>query len=709
MNDLKVLLVEDETIAAMDIKRSLESFGYQVPYVASSGEEAIEKALEILPDLIIMDIIFKGEKDGIEAALELKNLNIPIIYLTAHSEDLTIERAKLTEPYAYINKPFGKSELKLAVEIALYKKNMERKLEESEKSYRELVENSMVAIYKTNMNGDILFANPAMAEMFGFESVEEFKTIKAQQLYKNLKDRKPIIEKLIKYGKLNHQQVDLISNTGETITILLSANLKDNIISGMMMDITPRIKSEKKLENSVSRFRALVECTLDGIITTDVHGNILHFNNSLQKMFGYSKDELHNSKLTLLMPEKYHKKFMDSLRHFRSTGEHKLTERTTETIGLKKNGTEFPFEMSLAKWEIGEKIYFSAIIRDITERKRAQEKLLNKEKELSSIYNNVADVIFVLAVEGKNIYRFISANPAFFETTGLTESQVVGKYVHEVIPEPSLTLVLSKYNEAIQEKKTVRWEEVTEYPAGIKWGSVSITPIFNGNTHCIKMIGSVHDITQLKCSLEEKEVLLKEIHHRVKNNMQIISSLLNLQKSYVTNNETAVDVLKESQNRVKSMAMIHEKLYLSTDLTQIDFENYIKSLVLDLFHTYAICKEQINITITVKDIMLNIETALPCGLIINELVSNSLKYAFPQGREGELKLSLKKFDDNYELIISDNGIGFPENLNYKKTNSLGLQLVNNLVSQIEGTISMNTNHGTEFKIIFKELNYQERM
>jgi two-component sensor histidine kinase len=107
--------------------------------------------------------------------------------------------------------------------------------------------------------------------------------------------------------------------------------------------------------------------------------------------------------------------------------------------------------------------------------------------------------------------------------------------------------------------------------------------------------------------------------------------------------------------------------------------------------------------------MLNIETAVPCGLIISELVSNILKYAFPPGSEGELRLSLKKLNDNYELIISDNGIGFPKDLDYKKTNSLGLKLVNNLVDQIEGTISMNTNHGTEFKIIFKELNYEKRI
>jgi len=587
MNDLKILLVEDETIEAMDIKNVLESFGYLVPYIASSGEEAIEKVIEIMPDLIIMDIFLQGEKNGIKVASEIKNLNIPLIYLTAHSEESIIQQAMATEPYAYLLKPFNKTELKLAVQMAIYKKKMERKLEESEKNYRGLVDNSMVAIYKTNMKGSILYANEAMAEIFGFESVEEFKTKKVLQFYKNLENRKTFIKKLIKNGKFRNLEVDMITNTGKTITLLLNAHLENNIISGMMMDITSRKKSEKKLEKSVLRFRALAENAVDGIITTDVHDKILYFNNSLLEMFGYSQDELRHSQFKILMPRRYRENFMKGLRKFRSNGEHKLTEKTIETVGLRKNGTEFPLEMSLTKWEIDHNIYFTSIIRDITERKK-----------------------------------------------------------HE------------KY---------------------------------------------------LKESLAEKTVLLREIHHRVKNNMQIISSLLSLQEQYVADDEVAVDVLKESQNRVKSMAIVHEKLYQSKDLTHIKFYDYIQRLVLDLFSSYGINKDQIKPVINVEDLMLNIDTSVPFGLIISELISNSLKYAFPERRKGELKVSLKKLDDTYELIISDDGIGFPEDLDYTKTDSLGLRLVNILVGQIDGTISMNTNHETEFKIIFKELEYKKRI
>ena len=213
---------------------------------------------------------------------------------------------------------------------------------------------------------------------------------------------------------------------------------------------------------------------------------------------------------------------------------------------------------------------------------------------------------------------------------------------------------------------------------------------------------------KIKLSLEEKNILLQEIHHRVKNNMQIISSLLNLQTRYV-DDEEAVNVLKESQNRVRSMAMIHEKLYQSNDLSHINFVDYIQSLVSNLFYSYNIKNLQIKSILEIDDIRLNMETAVPCGLIISEIVSNSLKYAFPNEMHGEILVSLKSVEDGYELIISDNGVGLPEELDFDNNKSLGLILVKSLTEQIDGEITIHRNHGTEFKIRFKQLKYKERM
>jgi len=229
------------------------------------------------------------------------------------------------------------------------------------------------------------------------------------------------------------------------------------------------------------------------------------------------------------------------------------------------------------------------------------------------------------------------------------------------------------------------------------------------------MVMVARDITErkefenaLKSSLKEKEVLIREIHHRVKNNMQIISSLLNLQKQYV-NDEEAVNVLLESQNRVKSMAMIHEKLYKTNNFSEINFGDYIKSLVDDLFRSYGADPVQIKKKMIFDEIMLGLETAIPCGLIISELVTNTLKYAFPNHMEGEFRIEMYEIDNLYHLTISDNGVGMPPDINFDKTETLGLILVNTLVNQLEGTVELESNNGTQFKIVFKELEYEERI
>ncbi len=205
---------------------------------------------------------------------------------------------------------------------------------------------------------------------------------------------------------------------------------------------------------------------------------------------------------------------------------------------------------------------------------------------------------------------------------------------------------------------------------------------------------------QIKASLQEKEVLLKEIHHRVKNNMQIISSLLSLQANYLKDNR-ALEIFKVSQNRIETMALIHEKLYQSKDLARIDFADYVHELVVDLFSAYAVHSNGITLNINVEELFLSIDAAIPCGLIVNELVLNSLKYAFPAGRAGEICIELHSVTDNkLALIVSDNGVGFPKDLDFQNTTSLGLRLVNALTIQLEATIELNRDSGVEFKIVF---------
>ncbi|MFW5799986.1 MAG: histidine kinase dimerization/phosphoacceptor domain -containing protein, partial [Spirochaetota bacterium] len=207
----------------------------------------------------------------------------------------------------------------------------------------------------------------------------------------------------------------------------------------------------------------------------------------------------------------------------------------------------------------------------------------------------------------------------------------------------------------------------------------------------------------LKNSLQEKKILLQEIHHRVKNNLQIISSLLNLQSRNIKD-EHYYTIFKESQNRIKSMALIHDMLYQSDNLAQINFYQYIKKIIRNLYSSYATENRPVEMNIQIDNVHLNVDEAIPCGLIVNELISNSLKYAFPEDKnDNKIEIALYNgSNNNYTLVISDNGIGIPDKyFRNNQSRSLGLQLVKALVKQINGNIELDNTDGTSFKINFE--------
>jgi PAS domain S-box-containing protein len=209
------------------------------------------------------------------------------------------------------------------------------------------------------------------------------------------------------------------------------------------------------------------------------------------------------------------------------------------------------------------------------------------------------------------------------------------------------------------------------------------------------------DEARLRTSLLEKEVMLKEIHHRVKNNLQVISSLLSIQSTYLADPRDAGH-FQESRDRIRTMALVHEKLYQSNDLASVDFGPYAERLATNLFRSYTGSGGRINLHIDVKDISLDADQAVPCGLIVNELVTNALKYAFPDGRNGTITVAVKHDKDHYLLIVSDDGIGMRADFDLAETESLGLQLVNMLASQLDGTVEMDVSAGTKFIVRFRK-------
>jgi len=208
-------------------------------------------------------------------------------------------------------------------------------------------------------------------------------------------------------------------------------------------------------------------------------------------------------------------------------------------------------------------------------------------------------------------------------------------------------------------------------------------------------------------SLKEKEVMLKEIHHRVKNNLQVVSSLLFFQSKKITDPKT-LEIFKDGENRVKSMALIHEKLYKGSDLANIDFKEYVTNLSSFLLQSYGVDQANFKMKNSMGDVKLGIDTAVPCGLIINELVTNSFKHGFKDQTSGEIKIDMGHDENNnYLLKVSDNGKGLPENLKIEESDSLGLRLVNNLTIQLNGTVEYSSDNGTTVKLVFEDPKYKK--
>jgi len=221
-----------------------------------------------------------------------------------------------------------------------------------------------------------------------------------------------------------------------------------------------------------------------------------------------------------------------------------------------------------------------------------------------------------------------------------------------------------------------------------------------------RIVVSMKDITErklaeekIKASLLEKETMLKEIHHRVKNNLQVISSLLDLQSSYLQD-EKAREALQKSMARVRTMAMIHTQLYESQDLARVDFGSFIRDLIGNISQSYGRAESPVEIKVDADETRLGIDTSIPCGLVLNELVTNALKHAFPKGRDGEIHVGMRSEDNRVVLTVKDNGIGFPDAIDLTNLKSMGLELVNILVRQMNGKIDMQVDAGTTWTITF---------
>ena len=326
-----------------------------------------------------------------------------------------------------------------------------------------------------------------------------------------------------------------------------------------------------------ARFRGLLESAPDGIVVVDANGVIVIVNSQTERMFGYTRAQLVGQRIELLVPGRFHPAHIGDRTAYVSDPHTRPMGAGRALMGLTRTGTEFPVEISLSPLRTAQGLLVMSIIRDITDRRRAEE--------------------------------------------------------------------------------------------------------------------------QIQASLREKEALLREIHHRVKNNLQITSSLLRLQARQI-DDPAARALFDATQDRIRSMALVHEKLYQSTNLSRIDFGEYVQTLGGLLFNSFGIDSAKVRLDVSGNGVYLNIDVAVPCGLIVNELLSNALKHAFHDDRGGSIRVSIASDENRCQLVVADDGAGLPSSVDIDSAPTLGLRLVRGLVEQIGGTIDTVATGGTEYRIAF---------
>lgn len=464
-------------------------------------------------------------------------------------------------------------------------------------------------------------------------------------------------------------------------------------------DITERKKAEEALRENEEKYRAIFESINDVYFRTDSDGRVTLISPSVRIQAGWDPEEIVGKQVAdfYLNPDD-HKKTMEKLNESGVVNDYELKL-------LAKDGSviETSASSNLVFDKNGKSVGLEGVLRNITERKRAEVELQAREAYLDHLIEGAQEAIVMADNDGKA--RRI--NKEFTKLFGYTHEEVEGHVIDELIVPEDLKTSAKSFTKNVARGKRVAFEALRRSKDKTLIDvSVLASPIVISGKQ-VGTYGIYRDITerkrteeQIKTSLKEKEILLQEIHHRVKNNMQVISSLLRLQAANIEGYDME-EMFQECQNRIRSMALIHDKLYKSKNFSQINFAEYIQSLTLHLFQTYNIKPNTIELKTELSYVLLDLNRAIPCGLIINEIVSNSLKHAFPNNEKGKIWISLHVLKkEKLSIQVMDDGIGLPKDLDFRNPSTLGLQLVNDLVRQISGSIKIDGRKGTRVNISF---------
>jgi len=624
---------------------------------------------------------------------------------------------------------------RLLVEIAEHEQVNEA-LRESEVRYRTAIDFTYDWEYWIDPEGKYIYVSPSCERISGYSS-EEF--LRDQELLKRIiypEDQKLFLNFLEDDSPAKAIEFRVITRSGKECWIqhicqpVFSENGKFLGRRASIREITERRKAEEAVRAADAYNRSLIETSIDPLVTISPNGKITDVNSATEVVTGYSREELIGTDFSdyFTEPDKartgYQQVFETGL----------VRDYALEIRHRDGHITSVLYNASVYRDNTGNVIGIFADARDITELKRAEEAVRAAGAYNRSLIETSLDPLVTIGPDGK----ITDVNTATEVVTGYSREKLIGTDFSEYFTESNK----ARFGyQQVFEKGLVR-----DYALDIRHRDGHITPVlYNASVYrdsignVIGVFAAARDITELRrteielvkyhehleelvrirtreleakiiehkkaeerieASLKEKELLLKEIHHRVKNNLQIISSIFNLQSGYIRNKKT-LEVFNECQNRVKSMSLIHEKLYRSENWSQINMREYVEDLSSKVFSSYNNVSQHIKLVLNIENVHVEVDKCMAIGLILSELISNSIKHAFTGRADGELNICSYRGDKNQLiLIVADNGNGLPEDVDFRNSKTLGLQLISLLIEQHNGKLEIDNHNGTKFTISF---------
>lgn len=580
--------------------------------------------------------------------------------------------------------------------------SLQRALRESEEQFQLLVCGIHdYAIFTLGTDGSVTSWNTGANRMMGYNSDEvvgkPFSLFySSEDIDLNIPERELAIAR---QGFCSAEGWRVRKNGSRFLANVVITPLQDE--SGQLRgyaQVTRDLSTRHQLEE---RFRQVVESAPSAMVMINAEGTIEMVNAQTERMFGYSRAELLRRRVELLLPERFRMNHPAMRDAFLSNPHARPMGAGRDLYGRRKDGIEFPIEIGLNPMQTDDGPKVLSAIVDISARKRLEERLRQVVESAPSamIMINRAGIIEMVNAQAERVFGYLR---------------------EELLNQPVEMLVPLRYSAQHPAMRSSFFHDPLARPMGKgrdlyarrKDGSefpveIGLNPIeTDEGTKVLSAIVDISDRKQkeqkIQAALEEKNILLGEIHHRVKNNLQIVHSLLDLQSTRI-DDPAVLDMLRDSQNRIRSMALIHQTLYLSNDFAKVNISNVLEALVPALMESYNVDHSRIQYSFNAADVLLSINLAIPCGLIINELISNALKHAFPAPISGTIAIELSRQPQGKILLsVSDSGVGIISELDLHKTDTLGLQLVRLLADQIGATLTIERANPTRFTFLFAQ-------